>query len=62
MARWLPERTGPAFPQEGENDMAANTWEPRPNQTNAGRALKVCIVGAPGKLGQYMVQQALDRG
>ena len=23
---------------------------------------KVCIVGASGKLGQYMVQQALDRG
>jgi NAD(P)-dependent dehydrogenase (short-subunit alcohol dehydrogenase family) len=42
--------------------MAANTWEPRPNQTNEGRALKVCIVGASGKLGQYMVQHALDRG
>jgi len=25
-------------------------------------ALKVCIVGASGKLGQYMVQHALDRG
>ena len=24
--------------------------------------MKVCIVGASGKLGQYMVQQALDRG
>jgi NAD(P)-dependent dehydrogenase (short-subunit alcohol dehydrogenase family) len=24
--------------------------------------VKVCIVGASGKLGQYMVQQALDRG
>ena len=23
---------------------------------------KVCIVGASGKLGRYMVQQALDRG
>ena len=23
---------------------------------------KVCIVGASGKLGQYMVQHALDRG
>jgi len=23
---------------------------------------KVCIVGASGKLGQYMVQQSLDRG
>lgn len=26
------------------------------------RALKVCIVGASGKLGQYMVQHCLDRG
>src|SRR4051794_41495963 len=24
--------------------------------------MKVCIVGASGKLGQYMVQQSLDRG
>ena len=24
--------------------------------------MKVCIVGASGKLGQYMVEQALDRG
>ncbi len=23
---------------------------------------RVCIVGASGKLGQYMVQHALDRG
>lgn len=28
----------------------------------AGRPKKVCIVGASGKLGQYMVQHALDRG
>src|ERR671931_1411447 len=28
-----------------------------------GRArMKVCIIGASGKLGQYMVQHALDRG
>jgi NAD(P)-dependent dehydrogenase (short-subunit alcohol dehydrogenase family) len=32
-----------------------------PNQTNETK-LKVCIVGASGKLGQYMVQHALDRG
>ncbi len=25
-------------------------------------ALKVCVIGASGKLGQYMVQHALDRG
>ena len=24
--------------------------------------MRVCIVGASGKLGQYMVQHALDRG
>ncbi len=28
----------------------------------APRTMKVCIVGASGKLGQYMVQHALDRG
>jgi hypothetical protein len=27
-----------------------------------GKPYKVCIVGASGKLGQYMVQHALDRG
>ncbi|MET8830493.1 NAD(P)H-binding protein [Streptomyces sp. NPDC004610] len=27
-----------------------------------GRMAKVCIVGASGKLGQYMVRQALERG
>lgn len=26
------------------------------------RTMKVCIVGASGKLGQYMIQHALDRG
>jgi hypothetical protein len=29
---------------------------------DAGPIRKVCIVGASGKLGQYMVQHALDRG
>ena len=29
---------------------------------SSGRAMKVCIVGASGKLGRYMVQHALDRG
>ena len=24
--------------------------------------MRVCIVGASGKLGQYMIQHALDRG
>ncbi|MBL8133562.1 MAG: NAD-dependent epimerase/dehydratase family protein, partial [Anaerolineae bacterium] len=26
------------------------------------QSMKVCIVGASGKLGRYMVQHALDRG
>jgi NAD(P)-dependent dehydrogenase (short-subunit alcohol dehydrogenase family) len=30
--------------------------------SNASATQKVCIVGASGKLGQYMVQHALDRG
>ena len=30
--------------------------------TTPARAMKVCIIGASGKLGQYMVQHALDRG
>jgi hypothetical protein len=29
---------------------------------SSARTMKVCIVGASGKLGQYMVQHALDRG
>jgi hypothetical protein len=34
------------------------------DRTDAGRPAKqkICIVGASGKLGQYMVQHALDRG
>jgi NAD(P)-dependent dehydrogenase (short-subunit alcohol dehydrogenase family) len=31
-------------------------------ETGGIRVMKVCIVGASGKLGQYMVQHALDRG
>src|SRR4051812_1821998 len=38
----------------------------RRRRTSTGSKLahvrKVCIVGASGKLGQYMVQHALDRG
>jgi uncharacterized protein YbjT (DUF2867 family) len=33
-----------------------------PNGSDGPSQLKVCIVGASGKLGQYMVQHALDRG
>ena len=31
-------------------------------EDHPARAARVCIVGASGKLGQYMVQHALDRG
>lgn len=31
-------------------------------RTKEGTAMRVCIVGASGKLGQYMIQHALDRG
>lgn len=33
-----------------------------PPEAHLPRARRVCIVGASGKLGQYMVQHALDRG
>lgn len=32
------------------------------HQSHAVRARKVCIVGASGKLGRYMIQHALERG
>ena len=56
--------------------MTTTAWERRPTQTtreedrerqvpassqSGNDQLKVCIVGASGKLGQYMVQHALDR-
>ena len=31
-------------------------------EQNEGDAMKICIVGASGKLGKYMVRHALDRG
>ena len=40
-------------------------WQPADGSLEAQRpseAKKICIVGASGKLGQYMVQHALDRG
>lgn len=37
--------------------------EPTPNpRREAARRTRVCIVGASGKLGQYLVQHCLDRG
>lgn len=44
---------------------ALSTESDRLDHQAAGRAagaLKICIVGASGKLGQYMVQHALNRG
>src|SRR5919204_4105532 len=35
---------------------------PCATQTSLRPAMRVCIVGASGKLGRYMVQHALDRG
>jgi hypothetical protein len=34
----------------------------RPSVPESDRMKKICIIGASGKLGQYMVQHALDRG
>ena len=34
----------------------------RREHARGGHTRKVCIVGASGKLGRYMVQHALDRG
>ena len=39
-----------------------NRKEERIHPQGSPGAMKVCIVGASGKLGQYMVQHALDRG
>lgn len=38
------------------------TTESRPKDSGARTKPRICIVGASGKLGQYMVQHALDRG
>src|SRR6266566_5064137 len=53
-------RLGPATSKREER----NAMEPAQDLGKARDPanLKVCIVGASGKLGQYMVQHALDRG
>jgi NAD(P)-dependent dehydrogenase (short-subunit alcohol dehydrogenase family) len=38
------------------------TTSPLSSSTRAGARMRICIVGASGKLGRYMVQDALDRG
>jgi NAD(P)-dependent dehydrogenase (short-subunit alcohol dehydrogenase family) len=45
----------------GDAMTQANTSFDRPNRLT-GSVRRVCIVGASGKLGQYMVQHALRRG
>lgn len=44
-----------------ESSTATNSGNSQ-DPARAPRPRKVCIVGASGKLGQYMVQHALDRG
>ena len=55
-----------AGPVPDADGTASNAVVPReivPGRRHKGmHAMRVCIVGAPGKLGQYMVQQALDGG
>src|SRR5918999_93435 len=36
--------------------------QPPPDRLSGRCVMRVCIVGASGKLGRYMVQHALDRG
>jgi NAD(P)-dependent dehydrogenase (short-subunit alcohol dehydrogenase family) len=52
---------------EAMMDTASGQLDRRPadgdgRTQEAATTMKVCIVGASGKLGQYMVQHALDRG
>ncbi|KAH7624475.1 hypothetical protein Ndes2526B_g00675 [Nannochloris sp. 'desiccata'] len=43
--------------------MQTHSTEPHPtNTTTKSTISKVCIVGASGKLGQYMIKHCLDRG
>lgn len=43
------------------NGLSLQTHIEHENESIAGEYMKVCIVGASGKLGRYMVQHALDR-
>ena len=42
--------------------MTANTTNTRETNDTRNAMKKVCIVGASGKLGRYMIQHCLDRG
>src|SRR5437588_12581801 len=52
----LKMREGRAY---GRNNAKGVAWR---CPAGGGYVMRVCIVGASGKLGQYMVQHALDRG
>jgi uncharacterized protein YbjT (DUF2867 family) len=51
----------PASPGHDRRREDVETGRDREDARDAAN-LKVCVVGASGKLGQYMVQHALDRG
>ena len=44
----------------GRSDQRPDDGDRHPQ--GPARTMKVCIVGASGKLGQYMIQHALDQG
>ncbi len=45
--------------KDTRREMWSSPWR---NNSEGNRAMKICIVGASGKLGQYMVRHALNRG
>ncbi len=45
--------------KDTRREMWSSAWR---NNGERNRAMKICIVGASGKLGQYMVRHALNRG
>ena len=53
---WRPKERADVIEGTGETLFPAIEFE------HGGTRMRVCIVGASGKLGQYMVQHALDRG
>ena len=63
--RGADDRQVPAVPPRHGRARARERAEPRRCRRagpGAGPVVRVCVVGASGKLGKYMVQHALDRG
>src|SRR6476469_4315302 len=56
-----PTSTPPCTGESDESDRPRHVRLTRSPGCYGTDAMKVCIVGASGKLGQYMVQHALDR-